>query len=50
MHHCNLGLRFQSSAIEALHEAAEACIVKVFEDTNLCATDAKRVTIQPNDT
>jgi len=42
-------LRFQSSAILALQEAAEAYLVGVFEDTNLCAIHAKRVTIMPKD-
>ena len=35
-------LRFQSQAIQALQEAAEAYIVGLFEDTNLCAIHAKR--------
>jgi histone H3 len=39
-------LRFQSSAIGALQESAEAYIVSLFEDTNLCAIHAKRVTIR----
>ena len=34
-------LRFQNSAIGALQEAAEAYIVGLFEDTNLCAIHAK---------
>ncbi|TPX47859.1 hypothetical protein SeLEV6574_g02411 [Synchytrium endobioticum] len=42
-------LRFQSSAIGALQEAAEAYLVGLFEDTNLAAIHAKRVTIQPKD-
>ena len=42
-------LRFQSSAILALQEAAEAYLVYLFEDSNLCAIHAKRVTIQPKD-
>lgn len=42
-------LRFQSSAIGALQEAAEAYLVGLFEDTNLCAIHAKRVTIMPRD-
>ena len=42
-------LRFQSSAILALQEASEAYLVGLFEDTNLCAIHAKRVTIQPKD-
>lgn len=42
-------LRFQSNAILALQEAAEAYLVSLFEDTNLCAIHAKRVTIMPKD-
>lgn len=42
-------LRFQGSAIAALQEAAEAYLVGLFEDTNLCAIHAKRVTIMPKD-
>ena len=42
-------LRFQSSAVFALQEAAEAYLVGLFEDTNLCAIHAKRVTIMPKD-
>jgi histone H3 len=43
------GLRFQSMAILALQEAAEAYLVGLFEDTNLCAIHAKRVTIMQKD-
>jgi histone H3 len=43
-------LRFQGSAVLALQEAAEAyLVVGLFEDTNLCAIHAKRVTIMPKD-
>jgi histone H3 len=42
-------LRFQSHAIQALQEASEAYLVGLFEDTNLCAIHAKRVTILPKD-
>merc|ERR1712099_175189 len=42
-------LRFQSSAVLALQEASEAYMVGLFEDTNLCAIHAKRVTIMPKD-
>jgi histone H3 len=56
-------LRFQSSAVAALQEASEAFLfylvyelyffssylVGLFEDTNLCAIHAKRVTIMPKD-
>ena len=37
--------RFQSNALLAIQEAAEAYLVGLFEDTNLCAIHAKRVTI-----
>ncbi|KAJ7932012.1 histone H3 [Mycena leptocephala] len=42
-------MRFQSSAVMALPEAAEAYLVSLFEDTNLAAIHAKRVTVQPKD-
>ncbi|KAK4106575.1 histone H3-like protein [Parathielavia hyrcaniae] len=42
-------LRWQSQAILALQEAAEAFLVHLFEDTNLCAIHAKRVTIMQKD-
>jgi histone H3 len=42
-------LRFQSSALGASQEASEAYLVGLFEDTNLCAIHAKRVTIMPKD-
>jgi histone H3/H4 len=42
-------LRFQSTAILALQEAAEAYLVGLFEDTQLCAIHAKRITIMPKD-
>ena len=42
-------VRFQSAAVMALQEAAEAYLVGLFEDTNLCAIHAKRVTIMPKD-
>ena len=45
----NADLRFQGSAVLALQEAAEAYLVGLFEDTNLCAIHAKRVTIMPKD-
>ncbi|XP_078542286.1 histone H3-like [Lissotriton helveticus] len=43
------GLCFQSSAVMALQEASKAYMVGFFEDTNLCAIHAKRVTIMPKD-
>ncbi|XP_055136090.1 histone H3.3C [Symphalangus syndactylus] len=45
----NAGLRFQSAAVGALQEAGEAYLVGLFEDTNLCAIHARRVTIMPRD-
>jgi len=42
-------VRFQASAMTALQEAAEAYLVGLFEDTNLCAIHTKRVTIMPRD-
>jgi histone H3 len=42
-------LRFQSQAVQALQVAAEAYLVGMFEDTNLCAIHAKRVTILAKD-
>lgn len=43
------GYRIQSSAIGALQEATEAYLVGLFDDTNLCARHAHRVTIMPKD-
>ena len=43
------GLRFQSAALMALQEAAEAYIVALMEDTVLCCVHARRVTIMPKD-
>lgn len=42
-------LRFQPSALLALQEATESYIVGVFDDMNLCAIHARRVTIMPRD-
>tara|TARA_Y100000389_G_scaffold106344_1_gene103302 strand:- start:100 stop:510 length:411 start_codon:yes stop_codon:yes gene_type:complete len=44
-----LDIRFESPAIAALQEASEAYLTSLFEDTNLCAIHAKRVTIMPKD-
>lgn len=41
--------RYQASALQALQEATEAYIIGLFEDTNLCAIHARRVTIMPRD-
>ena len=42
-------VRFQGAAILALQEASEAYMVSLFEDTNLAAIHAKRVTIMSKD-
>jgi histone H3/H4 len=40
---------WSSKALHALQDASEDYIVHIFEDTNLCAIHAKRVTIKPKD-
>ena len=42
-------MHFQSHAVLALQEAAEAYLVGLFEDTNLCVIHVKRVSIMPKD-
>ena len=42
-------LRFQSAAILCLQEAAEAYLVRLFDDANMCAIHARQVTIMPKD-
>ena len=42
-------LQFRSATITALQKASEAYVVRLFEDANLCAIHAKRVTIMPRD-
>lgn len=42
-------IRFQTTAVLALQEASEAYLVGLFEDTNLCALHANRITIKPKD-
>merc|ERR1711959_837464 len=42
-------IRFAAQAVIALQEAAEAYLVGVFEDTQLCAIHAKRVTVMKKD-
>ena len=41
--------RFQTTAVMALQEATESYLTNLFDDTNLCALHAKRVTIMPKD-
>ena len=45
----SIQVRFQSTAIAALQEAAENFIVALFEDANLLAVHAKRLTVMPQD-
>jgi histone H3/H4 len=45
----NSGLRWQRGAVEALQEATEHYAVQLFEDSNLCAIHAKRVTVMVKD-
>ena len=44
----NMNLHFQSSAILALQEAAEAWLVSLFESANLCCIHQGHITISPN--
>ena len=46
---CRMDLRFQSSAILALQEAAEAWLVSLLESVNLCCIHRGRITICPKD-
>ena len=49
LHFNTSGLKWQAQALLAMQEAAEDYLVHLFEDTNLCAIHAKRVTILPKD-
>ena len=42
-------LRFQGAAVEAIQEAAEAYLVSLFDDSNLCALHTNKVTVQVKD-
>ena len=44
-----VGYRVTPAMMMALQEAAEAYLVQLLEDSNLCAIHAKRITIQPKD-
>ena len=46
---CNKDYQFQASALATLQEALEDYLVRLFEDTNICAIHARRVTILPKD-
>jgi histone H3 len=41
--------RFQAASVLALQESVEAFSIGLFEDANLCAIHARRVTIMPKD-
>ena len=43
------GLHYTMDVVKCLQEAAEAYLVALFEDTNLCVIHAKCVTIMPKD-
>ena len=45
----NTSLVYHAGRLLALQEAAESYMVGLFEDTNLCALHAKRVTIMAKD-
>lgn len=42
-------LRFQSTALQVLQEASETYLTGLFDDANLCAMHANRITIKPKD-
>lgn len=41
--------RFHGTTLLALQEASEAFLVSFFEDANLCAIHARRITVMPRD-
>ena len=45
----SVGYRVTLAMMMVLQEAAEAYLVQLLEDSNLCAIHAKRITIQPKD-
>ncbi len=45
----SMELRVTSDALESLQEAAEAYLVRMFEDSNLCVIHAKHVMVMPKD-
>ena len=44
-----MDIHLTPALVLALQEAAEAFLISLFKDTNLCAIHAKRVTIMPKD-
>ena len=49
MHEFRADFQMASVVVGALQDAAEAYLVGLFEDTNLCAIHTKRVMIMPKD-
>jgi histone H3 len=49
LHFTNREYRWQASALLAMQEAAEAHLVGLFEDANLCTIHSKRVTVMVKD-
>ena len=49
MHDFKADYQMALAAARALQVAAEAYLVGLFEDTNICAIHAKRVMIMPKD-
>ena len=45
----NPKVRMQTAALYVMQQATEAFVVSLFEDTNLCAIHAKRVTVMQKD-
>ena len=43
------GLRVQARVMLVLQEGAEAFLVSLLEDSNLCTIHAKRITVMPRD-
>ena len=41
--------RFKATKMLAMQEASEAHLIRLFEDANLCAIHAKRVTLMKKD-
>lgn len=49
MQYAQIDMKVQRKALDALQEAAEMYVTQLFEDSNLCAFHAKRITVQPPD-
>lgn len=49
MEHTKVHMKVERAALEALQEAAEIYLTQLFEDSNLCANHAKRITLKPGD-